>query len=116
LALDRYGHVLSWGYGEDGQLGHGDTKSISVPKMIENHIAQSIYAGHSNSAFMTNQDELYTFGSNWDGRCMLPELGTIQTPQLSIKERLISVSLGISHMGVVLNSGRLLMAGTGTEG
>lgn len=42
-------------------------------------MAEQIFAGHSHSAFL-NGDELYTFGSNWDGRCLIGELGAILSP------------------------------------
>jgi alpha-tubulin suppressor-like RCC1 family protein len=35
MALSSQGRVFSWGYGEDGQLGHGDTQDYQVPKEIE---------------------------------------------------------------------------------
>ena len=47
---------------------------------------------------------------------MLDDLGIISSPTLSIEDRFLSVSLGVSHMGVVLATGKLFMAGTATDG
>ena len=33
-ALDAYGNVYTWGCGEQGQLGHGDKESASVPRRV----------------------------------------------------------------------------------
>lgn len=35
VALSKDGRVYSWGAGEGGLLGHGDTESTHSPKMIE---------------------------------------------------------------------------------
>jgi len=34
MALSLEGKVYSWGYGEDGQLGHGDTNDYLNPTEI----------------------------------------------------------------------------------
>lgn len=56
--------------------------------VIGNHTALMIYAGYSNTAFLNANDELYIFGSNWDGRCMLPDLCIISTPHLALRDRI----------------------------
>lgn len=35
LCLTDSREVLSWGYGEDGQLGHGDWEDSLRPRVIE---------------------------------------------------------------------------------
>ena len=56
--------------------------------VIGNHTALMIYAGYSNTAFLNANDELYIFGSNWDGRCMLPDLCILSTPHLALRDRI----------------------------
>jgi hypothetical protein len=34
MALSWEGKVFSWGYGEDGQLGHGNTEDFLTPKLV----------------------------------------------------------------------------------
>jgi len=34
MALSNQGQVFSWGYGEDGQLGHGNIEDFSSPHLI----------------------------------------------------------------------------------
>jgi len=34
MGLSSQGRIFSWGYGEDGQLGHGDTNDYLSPKEV----------------------------------------------------------------------------------
>lgn len=56
LALAADGTVYSWGWGVHGQLGHGNSDGISLPKRIEafqeDRIKQ-ISGGHGHSIFVT---------------------------------------------------------------
>jgi hypothetical protein len=64
--------LYSWGYGKDGQLGHGDNKNSSSPMKVphKNEII-SLDAGHSHSAFLDIRGDLYAFGFNQDYRLMI---------------------------------------------
>jgi len=57
LCLTLEQHVYSWGHGDKGQLGHGDTKSLTLPKVIDGLLGKDIKqirAGGSHSlAFNT---------------------------------------------------------------
>jgi alpha-tubulin suppressor-like RCC1 family protein len=53
MALTVQGQVFSWGYGEDGQLGHEDTDDCATPMAIQKLISvpvDQIACGHSHSA------------------------------------------------------------------
>ncbi|CAK62078.1 unnamed protein product (macronuclear) [Paramecium tetraurelia] len=108
------GNLYSWGCGDDGQLGNGDCQSINQPIAIQEDV-ESIYAGHSQSGFM-KEGMLYTFGNNQDGRCMIDSLGILTEPEQVPLNDIKSVSLGVSHMGVVTNDGCVYMAGTSIDG
>ena len=52
LAVTEAGHTYSWGNGDNGMLGHGDTQNQHVPKLIEalqavKVVAVSAGIGHS---------------------------------------------------------------------
>lgn len=34
-ALTAHGVALTWGFGADGRLGHGDARSLAVPRVVE---------------------------------------------------------------------------------
>ncbi|CAD8049518.1 unnamed protein product [Paramecium sonneborni] len=108
------GNLYSWGYGEEGQLGNGDCQTINQPIQIQEEV-DSIYAGHSQSGFM-KEGMLYTFGNNQDGRCMIDSIGILSEPEQVPLNDIKSVSLGVSHMGVVTNDGCVYMAGTSVDG
>ena len=66
LALTTDLHVYSWGHGDKGQLGHGDTKSSHLPRVVEALLGKEVRqvaAGGSHSlafnAFFKGAQELY---------------------------------------------------------
>lgn len=63
--------VLSWGDGEDGKLGHGDSLTLDSPKIIEALLAKRVFyvaCGSAHSAAITSNGELYTWGQGQYGR------------------------------------------------
>ena len=66
LALTTELHVYSWGHGDKGQLGLGDTKSSLLPRVVESLLGKEVRqvaAGGSHSlafnAFFKNAQQLY---------------------------------------------------------
>ncbi|CAB3375688.1 Hypothetical predicted protein [Cloeon dipterum] len=71
LVLTAKGEVFSWGCGDGGRLGHGDTLSLEEPMLIEALTGQfivSIAVGNTYSAAVTSSGELYTWGRGNYGR------------------------------------------------
>jgi alpha-tubulin suppressor-like RCC1 family protein len=82
--------VFSWGYGEDGQLGHGDGKDYSLPKEIESFRGQNVTAidcGHSHSGAICD-GELMTWGLNPDCRLMIEGPDQVLEPNLTLVSEL----------------------------
>jgi hypothetical protein len=51
LALTSAGDVFSWGYGKHGQLGHGNSSNLDIPKKVKGiEKAEMVECGHSHSA------------------------------------------------------------------
>ncbi|XP_078115961.1 E3 ubiquitin-protein ligase HERC2 isoform X3 [Sander vitreus] len=75
LALSSNGEVFSWGCGDGGRLGHGDTTYLEEPTMIVafngkqtgKHVVH-IACGSTYSAAITADGELYTWGRGNYGR------------------------------------------------
>lgn len=69
MLLAEDGRVFSWGRGDYGQLGHGNTESITEPKSIEvfeklpddNRVIQ-ISCGDNHSIAVTAKGDVYTWG------------------------------------------------------
>ncbi|XP_060835591.1 E3 ubiquitin-protein ligase HERC2 isoform X3 [Rhopalosiphum padi] len=71
MALSFDGKILSWGDGEDGKLGHGDTLTLDTPKLIDSLLSKRIFyiaCGGAHSAAITSEGELYTWGQGQYGR------------------------------------------------
>ena len=61
--------LLTWGWGKDGQLGHGDRRNEKLPAVVEflhgRKLIQVACGGWHTSA-LTVEGEVFTWGS---GRC-----------------------------------------------
>lgn len=95
LCLSTLGKVYSWGYGEDGQLGHGETSDQTTPKEVEffrkNGIKVAfIAAGHSHSGCITESQpaRLFMWGQNSDCRLMTEDNDSKFLPSLTVLEDL----------------------------
>nr|XP_032812660.1 E3 ubiquitin-protein ligase HERC2 isoform X4 [Petromyzon marinus] len=75
LALSADGDVWSWGCGESGCLGHGDSCAVDEPKLVAALSGRpagkqvvSVFCGSTYSAAITADGELYTWGRGNYGR------------------------------------------------
>ncbi|CAI2384300.1 unnamed protein product [Moneuplotes crassus] len=71
LAVTASGYLYSWGQNINGQLGLGDFKDRNVPTLVEKSLSNpvdKVSAGHSHSAMIDNNSQLYTWGANPDSR------------------------------------------------
>ena len=72
LALTDGGRVFSFGDGEVGQLGHGDTACHATPRAVEGLLAASfvtaIAAGEAHSAAVCDRGKCFTWGQGYDER------------------------------------------------
>ncbi|XP_049838129.1 LOW QUALITY PROTEIN: probable E3 ubiquitin-protein ligase HERC1 [Schistocerca gregaria] len=72
LALTDDGKVYSWGDGDYGKLGHGNSTTQKQPLLITGpfaaKIVKYIHAGYRHSAAVTEEGELYTWGEGDHGR------------------------------------------------
>ncbi|CAH0390182.1 unnamed protein product [Bemisia tabaci] len=71
LARSDEGQLFSWGAGDGGRLGHGNTLSLSTPTLVESLASQKIVkisCGNTYSAAVTDQGQLYTWGRGNYGR------------------------------------------------
>ncbi|XP_042369074.1 alsin [Plectropomus leopardus] len=83
--------VWSWGHGEQGQLGHGDSLVRLQPlciKSLNNKEVVRVAAGAHHSLALTAQSQVFSWGSNSSG-----QLGHMESP--STVPRLAKLSEGI---------------------
>uniref|UniRef100_A0A3Q3EHK0 Alsin Rho guanine nucleotide exchange factor ALS2 b n=1 Tax=Labrus bergylta TaxID=56723 RepID=A0A3Q3EHK0_9LABR len=86
--------VWSWGHGEHGQLGHGDSLARLQPhciKSLNNREVVRVVAGAHHSLALTAQSQVFSWGSNSCG-----QLGHMESP--STVPRLAKVKKHVDKM------------------
>ncbi|GLE06225.1 hypothetical protein PINS_up015467 [Pythium insidiosum] len=114
--------VYSWGRGEDGQLGLGDTSDQHRPVLIdalhERRVVQ-IACGSGHTVVLTDDGEVYTWGRGDDGRLGHGDNGWKFVPRLVEELRgknIRQVTCGSYHTAAVTVSGELFTWGGGMYG
>ena len=121
LAIDGNNEIWSWGDGDYGKLGHGDTSQCNVPKKIaalaDKHIID-ISCGHKHSACVTMEGEVYTWGLGDYGRLGHGNSDNSRVPKLvRFDEPIRSVSCGNSHTMALSQSNEIVWSwGDGDHG
>ncbi|XP_026187943.1 protein RCC2 homolog isoform X2 [Mastacembelus armatus] len=67
LLMTTEGKLWSWGRNDKGQLGHGDTKRLEAPKLIEalgDHVIVAAACGRNHTLALTEDGTAYSFGEN----------------------------------------------------
>eukprot|EP00066_Takifugu_rubripes_P013620 XP_011602886.1 PREDICTED: probable E3 ubiquitin-protein ligase HERC1 isoform X2 [Takifugu rubripes] len=122
LAITVDGEVFSWGDGEYGKLGHGNSATQKYPKIIQgplfSKIVVSASAGYRHSAAVTKDGELYTWGEGDFGRLGHSDSQSRNMPTL-VKDisGVGQVACGSSHTIAVAQDGRTVWSfGGGDNG
>eukprot|EP01083_Nonionella_stella_P080552 221420_1 len=110
LCVSKNGDLYAFGNGEYGQLGHGDdTTNQYTPKMVEYFQKIDIkiakcYSGSYHSAALSDNGDLYVFGSGSSGELGLGKNANMDIPMKLeyFRNKLIySVSLGCAMSAVI---------------
>uniref|UniRef100_UPI0037E82BA5 probable E3 ubiquitin-protein ligase HERC1 n=1 Tax=Semicossyphus pulcher TaxID=241346 RepID=UPI0037E82BA5 len=122
LAITVEGEVFSWGDGEYGKLGHGNSATQKYPKIIQRplfgKVVVCVSAGYRHSAAVTNDGELYTWGEGDFGRLGHSDSQSRNVPTL-VKDisGVGQVACGSSHTIAVAQDGRTVWSfGGGDNG
>ncbi|XP_044188772.1 probable E3 ubiquitin-protein ligase HERC1 isoform X2 [Thunnus albacares] len=122
LAITIEGEVFSWGDGEYGKLGHGNSATQKYPKIIQGplfgKVVVCVSAGYRHSAAVTNDGELYTWGEGDFGRLGHSDSQSRNVPTL-VKDisGVGQVACGSSHTIAVAQDGRTVWSfGGGDNG
>ncbi|KAK6472391.1 protein RCC2-like protein [Huso huso] len=67
LLITTEGKLWSWGRNEKGQLGHGDTKRVEEPKLVEaleDEVVVAAACGRNHTMALTEAGCVFSFGEN----------------------------------------------------
>ncbi|WCJ43393.1 Regulator of chromosome condensation (RCC1) family with FYVE zinc finger domain [Euphorbia peplus] len=123
--VTRQGEVFTWGEESGGRLGHGVSKDVIQPRLVESLAVTSVdfvACGEFHSCAVTMAGELYTWG---DGTHNAGLLGHGTDVSHWIPKRIAgpleglqvaSVTCGPWHTALVTSTGQLFTFGDGTFG
>ncbi|KAA0723274.1 putative E3 ubiquitin-protein ligase HERC1 [Triplophysa tibetana] len=116
------GEVFSWGDGDYGKLGHGNSSTQKYPKLIQGplqgKVVVCVSAGYRHSAAVSEDGELYTWGEGDFGRLGHGDSNSRNIPTL-VKDisNVGEVSCGSSHTIALSKDGRTVWSfGGGDNG
>ena len=110
-------HVMSFGRGEWGQLGHGNLQDFDVPKVIQSLsgiCVCKITTGTEHTAVVTEAGQLLTFVNGGDGRLGHGNTVNQMQPKLvsSLRhECVVGVAAGVRHTMAFTASGDMFTFG-----
>lgn len=122
LLVTTAGRLFSWGRNRFGQCGVGHSQPVHEPQLIEGNwgVIRSLSAGQFHSAILNTDGHVWMFGWGVWGQlgmgsrhisdCLIPT--RIPDPGEPIKE----VCCGRVHSVLLTESGRILVAGSGSYG
>lgn len=114
--------VFSWGRGEDGQLGIGDTSDQDEPTYVDalrGVGVRQIACGSGHTVVLTTEGEVYTWGRGDDGRLGHGDNGWKYVPrnaQSLSGQVMVQVTCGSYHTAAVAVNGDLYTWGGGMYG
>jgi len=105
LACLDSGEVYSWGYGQQGQLGHGSSSNEKVPKLVSfftqrNVAVTQVAAGWRHSLALTTDLHVYSWGHGDKGQLGLGDTKSSLLPRVVealLGKEVRQVAAGGSH-------------------
>ncbi|KAI3421030.1 hypothetical protein GPALN_014657 [Globodera pallida] len=141
VVLTESGGVFVWGVGENGRLGTGHTKFVSVPTRIQiptRQLINCVVCGPNATMLITNTGTVLAMGSNEHNKLNLNQrpgffanakkncadgqkvgvMDNVLSPTAvkPFPSRVVNASLGIWHSGVLLENGHVHMFGRNLVG
>ena len=126
MAVNSKGEVLTWGFGGDGRLGHGDSSGFATPHLLELlkgkdglGVIQMVCAGDCHSAALDSKGEVYTWGSGSYYKLGHGDITDRSGPRVVkqlVGKRLVDLSCGYYHTAVLTHNGVLFTWGGGIYG
>ncbi|KAF6170563.1 hypothetical protein GIB67_031971 [Kingdonia uniflora] len=119
---DSQTQVYSWGWGDFGRLGHGNSSDLFTPqpiKALQGVIIRQIACGDSHCLAVTMEGEVQSWGRNQNGQLGLGTTEDSLVPQKIQAFQGISVKMiaaGAEHTAAITENGELYGWGWGRYG
>ena len=123
VCIDEDGEVYTWGFGQNGRLGHGNEKSLALPKLVDGLAGKrcsSVACGGSHTLVLAQNGKVFSFGDNSHGQLGHGDTKKKMTPKL-IKvpfegKKIQQVACGRFHSLALTTKGGLYSWGCGENG
>ena len=119
--VDGKGRLFTFGKGELGQLGNGDTKNSMRPAQVRPDTKEpvrfvQVAGGADHTLALTDAGEVYSFGCGWDGQLGHGDRESRLVParvEALRDTRVVQVAVGTSFSAVLTDHGDVLTFGSG---
>nr|ABR17254.1 unknown [Picea sitchensis] len=114
--------VYSWGWGDFGRLGHGNSSDLFIPhaiKTLQGLQIKQIACGDSHCLAVTINGEVQSWGRNQNGQLGVGDNIDHSFPQrvkLPAEEEVVQVSCGWRHTVAITGKSNVFSWGRGTSG
>ena len=121
MCITHYHQVYSWGWNNNGRLGHDDLIEQNEPKIIESLECEKILkisAGEKHSAWINSNFKLYIWGWAKYGKLGFDSNEDIKTPTVleDLSYEITDVSWGPMHTIICTSEGKTMSFGHGKHG
>jgi len=108
------GELFTWGYGSQGQLGHGNFLSLHQPRCVQGiPPIRSCAVGEYHTAAVSIDGNVFCFGSDEFMQFNQGKSSSVHTPlSVQLNQRAISIGCGSRYTAIVLANGDLLIKGS----
>ena len=121
-ALTEHGRLYTWGFDDDGRLGHGAPGHQFSPKVVEalrGKTVTQIACGCWHSAALTDEGAVYTWGSCKSGQLGQAHKNSVPTPRVVLQGvggGIRLVACGTAHTAALTHQGELYTWGKHDDG
>jgi len=120
LVLTKDGELYTWGNNDFGQLGNPSKRAFDQPAKVSALGGVKIVdfaCGENFVAALSENSEVYTWGSGIDGQLGHGDRSDLKTPKLlEFEKKIKSISCGNGHTAFISADNQLYMFGRGREG
>lgn len=119
-ALSKDGQLYTWGFDDDGRLGHSKTGHCFEPKIVKDLQSQfvtKVSCGCWHTAALTKDGDVYCWGSCKSGQLGHGSKDSAYIPHLILQNRgVVDIACGTAHTAALTNTGQLYTWGKCDDG